>query len=102
MAGVASLVGIGAFGYGALFWNNLSWLTDPHDIVERADLVAKNDAQAMTRLPWGSFVASTNIEGSFEAICRDGTRARGGYVTANSGQTYTVTSECQIEWVMPH
>ncbi|MEM6856525.1 MAG: hypothetical protein AAF559_01525 [Pseudomonadota bacterium] len=101
MASFVFLFVLAALGYGALLWNNLTWLEDPHDVVDSADLVATNASQQMTRLPWGGFVANTKIEGSIEAVCKDGNRVKSGYVTPNSGQTYTVTVRCQIEWVQP-
>jgi hypothetical protein len=73
LAGLACLAALAAFGYGALVWNNLTWLNDPHGVVARARLVSTIQSQEMTMLPWGGFVANTAVEGAIEVTCNDET-----------------------------
>lgn len=96
LAGVGLLI---ASGYAFVFWNNLTLLEDPHNVVESARLTGGTHTQDMTRLLWGTHVVNTGVEGSIEVTCHDGTVATGGYVTRNFGQTYSITRDCQLEWV---
>ncbi|MDJ0641730.1 MAG: hypothetical protein QNJ15_02840 [Erythrobacter sp.] len=98
---------IGFLGVALLFiglpfamgiWINLTWVSDPHGVVDSARLANSAQSSDMIALPWGGFVANTDLEGAIEVTCRDGTVTTDGYVSRYSGQSYVVTQDCQLEW----
>ena len=78
--GVA-ILGIASYAYVGFFGSAVV-----HDETgEVASAVITNDRreQALMRLPGGLFFAVPDMEGTIEVRCRNGARARAGYVTGH-------------------
>jgi len=72
-------------------------VADPDGQIASAAIVAGNGArQQMHRIPGGMFAAVPRIEGEIEVSCRDGSTARGGYVTPHMDARAKVTGPCRL------
>jgi hypothetical protein len=73
------------FGFGGCAYITVSGLAVVHDDTgEVASAVITNDHEerSLWRLPGGTFFGFPSFDGQIEVRCNDGSKARGGYVTA--------------------
>ena len=76
--GVA-LLGIGSCAYVGLSGSAI--VRDETGDVSNAVITNDSVQRALRRLPGGAFFGIPNFDGVIEAHCRDGSKARAGYVT---------------------
>ena len=82
-------IGVAGLGFAGLLYVGIFGSAAVHDETgEVTSAVVTNDReeQALLRLPGGLFFAVPRLEGTIEVRCRNGRRARWGYVT---GYTHT-------------
>ena len=83
----------------ALVWLGLAFagtvaVKDRTGEVEAAFVTDERESQRLFRLPGGLFVGVPQMEGVVEIRCRDGSRHRHGYVTANWHTRVKVEGRC--------